>query len=163
MREGLVMHLQEKLLFRTMRGILVVLLLGSVACASGKPEILIAEPEAKLSPAILGVASVFMKIVNSGNGDDQLLSARTDLPGAITELHEEKNGKMATVSRMDVPANGSLMLRPGGRHIMVYRIPRTMTAGSELRIVMIFKVSGERTLIVKLSEYATSAPRARHH
>jgi copper(I)-binding protein len=154
------MPLQLNSLFRTIRTLLVVFLLGNFACASGEPDILVEEPEAKRSPVILGVASVFMKIVNSGNGDDLLLSARADIPGAITELHDEKNGKMTTVTSMDVPANNSLVLRPNGRHIMVFRMPRSMKTGAEFRIVMTFKHSGERTVNIKLTEYATRTPRS---
>jgi copper(I)-binding protein len=156
------MPLKANLIFRTIGALLVVFLLGGAACSSGVPQILVEEPEAKLSPVILGVASVFMKIVNSGNGDDRLLSARTDIPGAMTELHDEKDGKMTTITSMDVPANSTLVLGPAGKHIMLFRIPRTMKAGTELRIILTFKRSGERTVIMTLTEYATKAPRARY-
>ena len=156
------MPLKENPLFRTIRAVLVVSLLGGAACSPGVPQVLVEEPEAKLSPVILGVASVFMKIVNSGNGDDRLLSARADIPGALTELHDEKDGKMTTITSMDVPANSTLVLRPAGKHIMIFRLPRTMKAGTELRILLTFKRSGERTVIIKLTNYATKAPRARY-
>jgi copper(I)-binding protein len=157
------MPLKTNPIFRTMLAVLVVSLLGGAACSPGVPRIMVEEPEAKLSPVMLGVASVFMKIVNSGNGDERLLSARTDIPGTMTELHDEQDGKMTTVSSMDVPANSTLVLGPAGKHIMIFRIPRTMKAGTELRIMLTFKRSGERTAIVKLTDYATKAPRARYH
>ena len=143
--------------------LLAASLLAGAACTSGVPQIQVEGPEAKLSPVILGVASVFLKIVNSGNGDDRLLSARADLPGAITELHDEKDGKMTTVTSMDVPSNSSLVLRPGGMHIMIVRMPRTLQEGAELRILLTFQRSGERTVKVKLTNYATKAPRVRYH
>jgi len=157
------MPLKANLVFRTIRAFLVVSLLGGAACSSGAPQLQIEEPEAKLSPVMLGVVSVFMKIVNSGNGDDRLLSARTDFPGAMVELHDEKDGKMTTLASMDIPANSTLVLRPAGKHIMLFRLPRTMQAGSELRVILIFKRSGERTAIMKLTNYATRAARVRYH
>jgi periplasmic copper chaperone A len=157
------MLLKANPIFETIRAALVLSLLGGAACSSGVPQIAVEQPEAKLSPVILGVASIFMKIVNSGNGDDQLLSARTDIPGAMTELHDEKDGKMTTITSMDVPANSTLVLRPAGKHIMIFRIPRTMKSGEELRIVLTFKRSGEKTVMTKLTSYATKAPRARYH
>jgi len=157
------MLLKANPLFLTIQAALVVSLLGGTACSPGVPRIMVEEPEAKLSPVMLGVASVFMKIVNSGNGDDRLLSARTDISGAMTELHDEQDGKMTIVSSMDVPANSTLVLRPAGKHIMIFRIPRTMKAGAELRIILTFKRSGERTVTIKLTDYATKAPRARYH
>ena len=157
------MPLKANPLFRTIQAMLIVSLLGGAACSSGAPQIVIEEPEAKLSPVILGVVSVFMKIVNSGDGDDRLLSARTDIPGTMTELHDEEDGKMKTVTSMDIPANSTRVLRPGGQHIMISKLPRTMQTGSELRIVLTFKRSGERTMLIKLTEYATKAPRTRYH
>jgi copper(I)-binding protein len=156
------MPLKENHIFRTIQAILVVFLLGGVACSLGEPHLLVEEPEARLSPVILGVASVFMKIVNSGNGDDRLLSVRTAIPGAIAELHDEKDGKMITVTSMDVPANSTLVLGPAGKHIMLFRLPRTMEAGTELRIILTFKHTGERTATMKLTNYATRAPRGRY-
>jgi len=157
------MLLKANPLFLTIQTVLVVSLLGGAACSPGVPQIQVEEPEAKLSPVILGVASVFMKIVNSGNGDERLLSARTDIPGSMTELHDEQDGKMTTVSSMVVPANSTLVLRPAGKHVMIFRIPRTMKAGAELHIVLTFKRSGERTVTIKLTDYATKAPRTRYH
>jgi periplasmic copper chaperone A len=143
--------------------LLIAFFLTGAACSPGVPQIRIEEPEAKLSPVILGVASVFLKIVNSGNGDDRLLSARTDIPGALSELHDEKDGKMTTIAGMDVPAKSTLLLRPAGKHIMLFRLPRTMQTGTEFRIILTFQRSGERTLAIKLTDYATKAPRARYH
>jgi copper(I)-binding protein len=162
-RKVLAMPLKANPLFRTIQAILIVSLLGGAACSSGAPQIVIEEPEAKLSPVILGVASVFMKIVNSGNGDDRLVSARADIPGTLTELHDEEDRKMKTVTGMDIPGNGTLVLKPGGQHLMIFRLPRTMQAGSELTLVLNFKRSGERRALIKLTEYATSAPRTRYH
>jgi copper(I)-binding protein len=157
------MPLKANPIFRTMQAVLVVFLLGGAACSPGVPQIQVEEPEAKLSPVILGVASVFMRIVNSGSGGDRLLSARTDIPGTMTELHDEQDGKMTTIAGMDVPANSTLVLRPAGKHIMIFRIPRTMQAGTELRLLLTFKRSGEKAVLVKLTDYATKAPRARYH
>jgi copper(I)-binding protein len=81
----------------------------------------------------------------------------------MTELHDEKDGKMMTITSMDVPANSTLVLRSAGKHIMLFRVPRTMKTGAELRIILTFKRSGERSVIIKLTNYATKPPRARYH
>lgn len=155
------MPLKANPLICTILAVLFAFLLGGAACSPGEPRIVVEEAEAKLSPVILGVASVFMKIVNTGNGNDRLLSARTVMPGAITELHDEKDGKMTTVTGMDVPANSTLVLKPAGKHIMIFKLPRTMQAGTELRIVLTFKRSGERAIVMKLTDYATRAMQSR--
>lgn len=46
--------------------VMTALFLG-MGCSAGTPRIVIEEPEARLSPVMLGVGSIFMKIRNSGN------------------------------------------------------------------------------------------------
>lgn len=154
---------KEPTIFRTLSLIPAIFLLGGIACSTGEPHVLVEEPEAKLSQVMLGVASVFMKIVNSGNGDDRLLSARTDTPGTMTELHDENDGKMRTVTSMDVPANSTLVLGPSGKHIMIFRLARNTAAGTELRMVLTFKRSGERAVTLRLMNSATKDARAHYH
>ena len=65
-------------------------------CKEGVPVIAIESPEAAVSPMWVGAASVFMKIMNTGRGDDVLVGARTDIPGTVTEMHDItgwKNGE----------------------------------------------------------------------
>jgi copper(I)-binding protein len=89
-----------------------------------------------------------MGIRNSGSGSDNLLRAEVDIPGTITELHGTKDGKMVTEEKIPVPAGRGVQLRPGGPHIMVFRLPRDVRVGSEFTLRLFFEQSGEKKVTV---------------
>jgi copper(I)-binding protein len=144
---------------KSMSGILSVLifvvLLSSTASGMGRqqklPRIDIQSPEAKLSPVILGSASVFMKISNAGESDDTLTGARVDIPGAIAEIHDMKDGKMVKAEEIRIPSKDIVELKSGGLHIMVFKMPEDMKEGDEFKMHLVFEKSGERQINIKLT------------
>jgi copper(I)-binding protein len=138
---------------RAQRSWLSLLLTAAVATAAGcarAPQVEITGQSARLFPALLGVCSVFMRISNAGDGDDALVAASVDVPGTVTEIHDVVAGKMVRSDRVVVPARRGVELRPGGLHIMVFRLPREIAAGSELKLRLVFETSGERTTSVRV-------------
>lgn len=128
-----------------------LLLAGGLLGCPGAPRLEILEPEARVSPALVGVCSVFLRIANQGDGGDALLRASVDLPGAVAEIHDVRQGRMVRSDRLAVPARGSLQLRAGGPHIMVFRLPPGAGAGSELTLRLFFERSGERRMSVRIA------------
>ena len=113
------------------------------------PQIKIEGQEARLSPIMLGVGSIFMKIENSGNGDDTLHKAKTTLPGTITELHDVKEGKMTKRDKIRIPAGDIVELKPRSLHIMVFKMPGSIKEGNEITLQLTFEKSGEKRVPVK--------------
>lgn len=128
---------------------MAVLCSGAGAC-SRAPRIEIGALEARVSPAILGVCAIFMTIQNPGDAGDVLLGAKVEVPGAITEIHDVKDGRMVRSGKLPIPAHGAVELRPGGLHIMVFNLPRDAGAGTELRLRLVFETSGEKVTSVRI-------------
>ncbi len=122
----------------------------SAGC-SGAPLIRIDAPEARLSPMLGSVCSIFMTIANGGDGDDALVDARADVPGAVTQIHAVRDGRMVESKKLVVPAGGVLELKPGGLHIMVFNLPKDSGAGFEFTLHLRFQRSGEKQASVKIS------------
>lgn len=129
----------------------VVLLLMGMGGAPKDPQISIAGPYANLSGMFLGAGSVFMQINNAG-GRDALLSASVDLSGAVAELHDVKGSRMIKVEKVVIPSRGTLTLKPGGMHIMLFNMPKTVKEGSEISVKLLFERSGERTIAVRFDK-----------
>ncbi len=131
-------------------------LLAAVAIAStsagcsGAPLIRIDAPDARLSPMLEGVCSVFMTIANPGTGDDALVDARADVPGAVTQIHAVRDGRMVESKKLVVPAGGALELKPGSLHIMVFNLPKDSGAGFEFTLRLRFERSGEKQTSVRI-------------
>ncbi len=130
---------------------LLLLAAGGATACSRAPRIALSGVEARLSPVLVGACSIFMKIENAGNGADSLLDARVDVSGAVAELHGVADGRMVKRDRIPVPANGVLELKPGGAHIMVFRLPKTAAAGTEFTLRLTFETTGERVTSVRIA------------
>jgi copper(I)-binding protein len=131
----------------------------AIACSDEgpkTPEIRIENARAELSPAMLGVASVFMDIVNGGRKADVLTGVSVNVADAVTELHDVKDGRMAPVRSIPVPAGGIVHLRPRGLHIMLFQLPRNLKNGSELKLILAFELSGMKEVAVKIGRESGS-------
>jgi copper(I)-binding protein len=87
-----------------------------------------------------------MTIVNNGPEPDHLLSASSADAGAV-ELHEtvDDKGVMRMVPHpegWDLPARGKLELRPGGKHLMLIKLARTLEQNQTVQITLTFRDAG---------------------
>lgn len=130
-----------------MRRLLIVaaLLLASCKPASGPPAISIDDGWARPTlPGQMSSAAYFT--IRNGGGADSLASVSS--PEADASLHSTSmdNGvmRMRPVARLEVPANTSLELKPGGIHVMLTHLKRPLETGSTIELDLSFEKSGER-------------------
>lgn len=121
----------------------------SIEACSRSPRIEVKGQEAVLSPVLMGVCSIFMKIENSGNGEDTLVDAKVDIPNTVTELHNVQDGKMMKQEHIPIPAKSVVQLRPGRQHIMVFKLPKEVREDEEFILLLRFEKSGEKRVPVK--------------
>jgi copper(I)-binding protein len=140
---------------------LCAMLSGGLSACTGKeprtPLISVQDQRAVLSPALLGVGSVFLKIANAGRADDVLLGARVSIPGTVVEIHDVRDGKMVTIEKLSIPSRGTVELKPNGLHIMIFKMPRSMKPGQQFTLFLTFEKSGEKQAPVTFC-----GPGARH-
>ena len=88
----------------------------------------------------------YLQINNSSATADRLISAESDA-ATRTELHSVLNedgvAKMRQVSGVDIPAQGSASLAPGGFHVMFLQLTGPFKQGSIVPVVLKFKNAGE--------------------
>lgn len=132
------------------------------ACQSAPPQISITEASAALSPAIVGEAMVTMNIRNEG-GADVLKGVKTDIAGAKVSFHIMQGQRMVHVDMMEILSKSSLEFKMGGSHIMIEGMPRTMKAGSQFNLMLVFQKSGEKQLSLTLQGPAAMPMDHTHH
>jgi copper(I)-binding protein len=103
---------------------------------------------------LIGVGSVFMKIVNSGGGDDAIISASMNIPGTFTELHDVKEGKMARIENMRVPSKSTVVLKPASLHIMIFKMPKDVKEGFGFTLLLTFEKSGDKAVPLTITNHA---------
>jgi copper(I)-binding protein len=143
-----------------MKALVAALLLSCTALgvAAQAPRV----DEVWARPTVPGQASGggYLRIDNKGGAADRLLGARADVSAGV-ELHrmtmEGDVMRMRKVEAIDVPAGGSVELKPGGLHLMFIGLKAPLTAGSSFPLVLHFERAGE----VKVQ--ATVATRTHDH
>lgn len=109
-------------------------LAGAAAEASGG-ELEIVEPWLNEPPPGRPVAAVYMELRNRGAEPLAVVGARTDAAAsAAVHGHRAEAGTMHmyAVERLEVPAGGSVALRPGGYHLMLGEVRGTLARGALL-------------------------------
>jgi periplasmic copper chaperone A len=94
-------------------------------------------------------SAVYVTVKNHGSEPDALLSAATNVATTM-ELHQaiEKDGKMVMQprSKFDVPAGGTLEMKPGSYHIMLLGLKQALKPGETVKVTLSFEKAGEMSV-----------------
>jgi copper(I)-binding protein len=108
-----------------------------------------------------GTGGAFLTIRNTGGVADRLVSVSSPLPRA-TELHTTlRDGdvmRMQPVQAVEVPAGGSVTLRPGGLHIMLIGLSQAMRPGETVPLTLTFERAGAVPVQVPVQSAGSSGP-----
>jgi len=146
---------------------------GSAASGSaGSGKIEVSGAWARTSPMVEGAGAAYMVIENTGSEADVLIGASSPA-AKTTEVHEtylveespaaSMDGGMASpaasadggmgsggtmmgmrpIPRLDIPAGGSVELKPGSYHIMLIELVAPLKAGEKIDITLTFEKAGE--------------------
>ena len=101
--------------------------------------------------AVNGAA--YLEIVNSGNRDDRLTGAVSAVAARIEiHAHVEKNGvmRMTKLDGLDVPAGKTVTLKPGGLHIMLFRLRKPLRKGDRFDLELHFGSGARKKVEVEV-------------
>ena len=96
-----------------------------------------------------GNSAAYMTIRNKGEAD-RLVAAAVPQAGKV-ELHTHiRDGDVMRMRRVEggipVPANGMVMLKPGGFHVMMMRLSAPIEKGGTVPVTLRFEKAGEVTV-----------------
>jgi copper(I)-binding protein len=135
-------------------GLLAIILAGCSAAAAG-PQIVQHDAWGRPSPKMAGAGAVYVVIENKGGQADRLIGASSPAAAKV-EVHESfmegEVMKMRPVPAVDVPAGGTLELKPGSYHIMLIDPVKPLELGSHISVTLKFEKSGEIPLDVEIRE-----------
>lgn len=141
---------------------------GVVAgCSSGggTAEIAITDAWARSSPATAAAGAAYMTITNNGDAADALVGASSEAATTV-EVHETvaveepaaSDGMgggmmgMQPIARLEIPAGGTVELKPGGYHIMLIGLTQELKVGDTIEITLTFEKAGEFPMTVEVRE-----------
>ncbi len=134
-------------------------------CGGGGSSITVTGAWVRNSPSVAGAGAAYMIIKNNGTASDAVVGASS--PAAATlEIHQTMamgspmpgasggGGMlgMVPVERLDLPAGGSVELKPGGFHIMLVQLRQALKVGDRVDITLKFERAGEITVKAEVRE-----------
>ena len=135
------------------RLLLAVGLVSGVALA--KPDIVIKDPWVRLMPPTSKVSAAYMRIENKGDSKDVLLWAKSSV-SKITQLHKTINSngimKMVRVKKFTINPKQTLVLKPGGYHIMLIDLKHPLKKGEKVTLWLKFKYSGIKKVVAPVED-----------
>ncbi len=127
---------------------------GKVAATVAGIEIV--DPWARAATLEGGNSAIYMVLRNTSADADKLVSAEGDVATAI-EIHETSmdNGVMSmhqVEGGLEVPANGSVELKPGGYHVMLIGLSGALKAGDMVSVKLNFESGASVDLTVPVMD-----------
>lgn len=129
-----------KPVYRLARSLLAVLLLSAPLLATAAAPVSVENPYARAVPPTARNSGAFMLIRNNSDQDRKVVSAKSSV-SAVTELHNHihDNGvmRMRRVEAIDVPAHGSVELKPGSYHVMLINLIKPLKPEDPVHIDLV--------------------------
>ncbi len=109
--------------------------------AKASDDIIVVKPYARAIPPGQPNSASFMQLKNTSDTNHAVVSAKSDV-AAVVELHTHthKDGmmQMRRVDKIELPAQESVTLKPGGLHIMLIKLHKTLEMGQTVNITLEF-------------------------
>lgn len=103
-----------------------------------------------------GQSAAYFTITNTSGTADALLSA-TSAAAAKVELHETTTDGagmmgMHPVPRLDIPAGGSVQLKPGSFHLMLMGLTGDLVVGKTIQLDLVFEHAGKVVVTAEIRQ-----------
>ena len=158
----------------------LALALVVAACGSSGDGIKVTDPWVRNSPMVASAGAAYMVIENTGSAADALIGASSTVAKS-TEVHETvempaesmmpaestmpmdspaASGGMSPggmlgmrpVERVEIPAGGTLELKPGSYHIMLIGLNQELKVGDTVEITLTLEKAGEIKVTAEVRE-----------
>lgn len=128
----------QAVFMRTLRRFSAVALMLSSALA-GAEALQIREGYVRELPPGQSTSAAYMDVINSSNRPVAIIGATSEV-SQTAEVHQHRhvNGSMSMehVRRLVVPAHDHVMFSPGGYHLMLINLKRTLRAGDNVTVTL---------------------------
>lgn len=155
-------------MFRKVAALSLALLAAAPALAHeyGSKGITVAHPWARATPAGATTGAAFLEIKAGKGVTDKLVGASTKVAG-VAEIHNHvMEGGMAKMRKVDavaIPAGKSLVLGPGGYHIMLMALKQPLKEGDLLKLTLQFEKAGKIEVEASVEAVGAKGPHGFDH
>jgi periplasmic copper chaperone A len=122
-----------------------IFLLGLLAASAAQAQITVQEAWARATPPGAKIAAGYLTVRNAGAAD-KLVSASSPAAERVETHVTIRDGdisRMREVKGYEVPARGTLELKPGSSHLMLVNIKAPLKEGTSVPLTLRFEKAGE--------------------
>lgn len=124
-------------------------------------DLVIEQPWTRATPKGASVAVGYLTIRNNGTSPDKLVGGSADFAEAV-QVHEMSNAngvmKMRRIDGLEIPAKGSVTLKPNGVHLMFQGLKRQLVAGQTVKATLTFENAGSAPVKFKVGGMGAMKP-----
>lgn len=141
---------------------------GAPAHEFKSKTITVAHPWARATPPGAKVGGAYLEIQASKAGGDRLIGASADAVAGRVEIHTHEHGaddvmKMRQIPDLEVKAGTSVLLSPGGHHLMLMELKRPLAEGDLIKITLQFEKAGTIDLETTVEPVGAKGPHGMDH
>lgn len=117
----------------------LLVLLTMTACSDG---LIVSDAYIRGLPPGQTVTAAFMTLTNGLNQECRLVGATSPVASsAEIHAHTHQNGTMSMrpVDEVVLPKGGSISFEPGGYHLMLFGLQKSLLDGEEYRVTLLFE------------------------
>jgi len=127
--------------------VVISLIVMTIANAQTKVgNLQIVKPSARVTAPGQSISSAYLTIENKGTTADRLVAVNFARAKEV-QLHEMKMDgdkmMMRQMTGIDIPANGTVELKPGGYHLMLMGLDSPIKDGEQLKMTLQFEKAGK--------------------
>jgi periplasmic copper chaperone A len=108
------------------------------------------------APPTQSEAAGYFTVVNSGRQPDTLLSVTSPIAAGAMLHGQVQDGGMVRMTHLEapvVPAGDSLVLQPGGTHLMLMTLDRLPRPGDSVPVTLTFSRAGTMSVMLPVRAY----------
>ena len=134
----------------------VLITAGAVAALSHAAEVNLSLSSAWVRPTLGAgrTTAAYVSITNNGTTADRLVAAEVPHASSV-EIHtagmEDGIMRMRRLEGLDIAPGATVLLAPGGFHIMVIGLSEPIKSGEEVPLTLVFEEAGSLTITATVS------------
>jgi copper(I)-binding protein len=126
----------------------------------------VTQPWSRAMPPTAPTGAVYFVLRNPGDTPDRLIGVKTpraEKAELHTHVHKGEVMSMERIDSVEIPAGGEVTFKPGGSHVMLFKLSEPLVAGERFPLTLIFENAGEVAVDVAIQEQAPENDSAHKH
>jgi len=128
-------------------------------------QVSVEQPWSRATPPGSTIGVGFMQLRNAGAAAERVVGASSPVAERV-EMHvtsrEGEVMKMRQVQAFEIPAGGAFELKPGGAHLMLMGLKRSLQQGEHVPLTLRLENGGELNVELTVQEMGARHPAHRH-